>query len=71
MPALTGCDSVCTWRRLVVLSLGVLPLFGLARQAPPTSATVPLNASTNCAIVQLGFVKPEGAVRMARFLVNG
>ena len=57
-------------RRLVLLSLGVLPLFGLARQAPPASATVPLDASTNCAIVQLGFVKPDGVVRMARFLVD-
>ena len=57
-------------RRLVLLSLSVLPLFGLARQAPPASATVPLDASTNCAIVQLGFVKPDGAVRMARLVVD-
>jgi predicted aspartyl protease len=53
---------------LFVLSLLAFP--GFVRQTPPTSATVPLDASTNCAIVQLGFSKRDGSVRLARFVVD-
>jgi predicted aspartyl protease len=60
---------------------GLSPLFGLGligslalsaseRQTPQTSATVPLDVGTNCAIVQLGFVKPDGSIRLARFVVD-
>ena len=51
----------------------ILALASFAATSPPqapTSATVPLDASTNAAIVELTFVKKDGTLRTARFVVD-
>lgn len=41
-----------------------------AAQSPPTSATVPMDATNNASIVELTFQKKDGTPRTARFVVD-
>ena len=57
-------------RPSVVVVAAVASLAVTSAQAPPTSATVPLDASTNTTIVELTFQKKDGTPRKARFVVD-
>jgi predicted aspartyl protease len=57
-------------RQAVIVVATVAPLVVSSAQTPPTSATVPLDASTNTAIVELTFQKKDGTPRTARFVID-
>src|SRR5262245_9160542 len=56
-------------RQPVAVFAAFVSLAATSPQAP-TSATVPLDASTNTAIVELTFVKKDGTPRKSRFVVD-
>jgi predicted aspartyl protease len=56
--------------RQVIAVAAAVGSFAASAQTQPTSATVPLDASTDTAIVEFTFQKKDGTPRKARFVVD-